>query len=90
MDVAAIAPYFLAFVCVLAFAALGVFLARRRGGGLGDASRRLQFVEAMRLGGRHRVVLVRCDTVEHVIVLSPRGATLVDSAAMVPEQIASP
>jgi len=48
-------------------------LAARRGPG------RLEVKEALTLDARHRLVLVRCDDREHLLVLSPDGACQIDT-----------
>jgi flagellar protein FliO/FliZ len=66
-------------------------LAMRRYGlpGLpGSASRRLRIVESLILGRNHRLVIVRCDNTDHVMVVAPQGATLISSQAAPVAQIA--
>jgi len=75
-----------ALVLVLGLIGLAGLAARRWGAqglaSLGGAkSRRMAVVESLMLGARHRLFLVRTDTVEHLIVVGPQGATLVGSAA---------
>jgi flagellar protein FliO/FliZ len=41
-------------------------------------SRRLSVIEVRPLDARHQLVLVRRDDVEHLLVLSPTGETLVE------------
>ncbi len=72
----------LAFSFVLALIALAALAARRFG--LGHAprrggDRRLTVSEMAPLDARHKLVLVRRDTVEHLMVLGPSGATLVET-----------
>jgi len=44
------------------------------------ARRRLAVVESVALDGRARAVLIRRDTVEHLVVVGPHGAVLVERA----------
>ncbi len=72
----------LAFSFVLALIALAALAARRFG--LGHAprrggDRRLTVSETAPLDARHKLVLVRRDTVEHLMVLGPGGAMLVET-----------
>ncbi len=69
----------LAFVLALAFgAAFALRLLRARNfAAPSSGSRRLQLVESMALDMRRRLVLVRCDQDEFLIVLGPDRETLV-------------
>jgi flagellar protein FliO/FliZ len=82
MDVTDIIRYFGALALVLALVGAAGFAIRRFGvpGIAGGKGRRLAIVESLMLGSRHRLFLVRCDSTEHVLVLTPQGATLVNSS----------
>ena len=83
MEFPEVIRYFGALFLVLALIG-GAGLAMRRFGVpdiAGGKGRRLAVVESLMLGPKHRLFLVRCDDVEHILVLGPQGATLVDSAA---------
>lgn len=72
-----------ALVLVLGLIALAGFLARRPGlGGSGPVrgprSRRLGVVEALTLDPKRRLVLVRRDNVEHLLLLGPDGDLVVE------------
>lgn len=87
MEVIDLVRYFGALVLVLALVGVVGLALRRFGSGFAGAKgRRLKLLESLMMGARHRLVLVRCDEVEHVIVLGPQGATLVDSAMTVASQ----
>ncbi len=68
---------------VLALIAASTWFARRYLGsgfmGKLGAKRRLSVVEYAILDGKSRLVLVRRDNVEHLLVLGPSGATVVES-----------
>jgi flagellar protein FliO/FliZ len=49
------------------------------GGGAGRRRRRLALVETLALDGRHRLVLVRCDSREHLLLLGQAHDLVVDS-----------
>src|SRR5687767_2106349 len=51
------------------------FLAGRRKGG----TRRISLVESMPVDGKHRLVLVKRDQVEHLLMLDATGAVVVES-----------
>jgi flagellar protein FliO/FliZ len=73
----------LALVFVLALIALAAWLARRLGlaGALPvqrGRPRRLALVEALALDGKHRLVLVRRDGVEHLLLLGAAAAVVVE------------
>jgi flagellar protein FliO/FliZ len=78
---------FLRFVAALAFVlallAGAAWLARRylpwgRVAGLVGRQRRLSVVEVLPLDSRSRLLLVRRDATEHLIVLGPAGAALIE------------
>lgn len=80
MEFADYLRYFGALVFVLALIGLAALAVRRFGLGsiAPNKGRRLQLVESVMLDGRHRLCLVRRDGMEHLVVLSPQGATLVE------------
>jgi flagellar protein FliO/FliZ len=74
-----------ALVAVIALIGLLAWIARRLGlGGASTArvgrSRRLGLVETASLDAKVRLVLVRRDDVEHLILLAPDGARVVERA----------
>lgn len=85
MDVVDFVRYFGALALVLALVGGAALTFRKFGiAGLpGRKTKRLSVVETLMLGPKHRLVMVRCDGKEHVVVLGPQGATLVDSAAAI-------
>ena len=71
----------LALLLVLGLIAILAWLLRRFGmGGIMRTAnqRRLQVVETTALGPRHRLVLVRRDRVEHLLLLGPQGDVVVE------------
>lgn len=73
--------YFGALFLVLGLVGVAGIVVRRYGlpGVVGGSGRRMAVVETLMLGGRHRLFLVRCDQTEHVLVVGPAGATLVNT-----------
>lgn len=74
--------FVLALLLVLGLIALLAWALRRFG--LGGAmragsQRRVQIVEATPIGPRHRLLLVRRDRVEHLLLLGPQGDIVVES-----------
>ncbi len=70
------------FVAVLGLIALSAFAARKLGlasatGGMAK-KRRLAIVETLAIDARRRVVIIKCDDTEHLIVLSATGETVVE------------
>ncbi|MGZ9109310.1 MAG: FliO/MopB family protein [Micavibrio sp.] len=67
---------------------LGLSLIMRRfnsGSGLiAPNKRRLKIVEMMPLGARHRMILVKRDDREHLVILGPAGETVVESGITAP------
>ncbi len=77
--------FLLALVFVLGLIGLVATLARRFGLGFptaalkGSKNRRLSVVEVTPVDGRRRLVLVRRDNTEHLILLSPSSELLIES-----------
>jgi flagellar protein FliO/FliZ len=73
-----------ALVIVLGLIALIAYLARRFGlagnGAPGRAERRLSVVETMTLDPKRRVLLIKCDQTEHLILLGPSSETVLTGA----------
>jgi flagellar protein FliO/FliZ len=68
--------YFGALALVLGLVgAAGIAMKKFGGHALPGKNRRLAVVESLGIGPRHRLYLVRCDNVEHLVVLGPQGAT---------------
>ena len=77
--------FLLALVFVLGLIGLLALLARRMGFGYpaaalkGAKTRRLSVVEATPLDGRRRLVLIRRDDTEHLILMGPTNELLIES-----------
>ena len=70
----------LAFVLALAWFAIRL-LARYgvgTGGGPAGGGRRLRLVQSVAVGNRERLLLVRCDDREYLLLTSPYAATVVE------------
>ena len=82
-DWAIVARSVIALALVLALIAAGTWIARRylAAGFIGNlgGKRRLSVVESAMLDGKSRLVLVRRDTTEHLLVLGPAGALVVEA-----------
>ena len=82
--------FFFALVAVLALIALLAGLARKLGYGYGrvprSAARRLRIVESLAVDSRRRLLLVRRDSVEHLILLGSGPDLLIESGIAVPDQ----
>jgi flagellar protein FliO/FliZ len=73
--------FVLALLLVLGLIAILAWLLRRFGMGgtlRPGAQRRVQVVETTAVGPRHRLVLVRRDRVEHLLLLGPQGDVVVE------------
>ncbi len=76
--------FFLALVFVLGLIGVLATLARRAGLGFPAAAikpggkRRLSVVEVTPVDGRRRMVLVRRDDVEHLLLISPTSETVIE------------
>ena len=87
MDVIDFARYLGALALVLGLVGAAGLAARRFG--LSNivkpaATRRLAVVETLALGPRQRLVIVRRDSVEHLLLCGPDGTTVVESAIAAP------
>lgn len=51
------------------------------------AQRRLKVSETLMLDPRHRLVIVRCDQREHLLLLGPTGHAVVSEMAAAPEPV---
>ena len=82
MEFDAYLRFLVALIFVLALIALLAWLAKRFGvpGVLTrqQTNRRLSVVESLPLDARHRLVLVRRDRVEHLVMLGPGGDSLIE------------
>ncbi len=77
--------YFGALLLVLAMVGGAGLLARRFGvpGVTKPASdKRLAIVESLMVGPRQRLFIVRRDNVEHLVLSSPEGASVIESGIM--------
>lgn len=78
-----------AFVFVLALIALATVAARRFGFGLpsnprNSAERRLGILESMNVDGKRRLILIRRDGTEHLLLLGPSTELVVESSITPP------
>jgi flagellar protein FliO/FliZ len=85
MDVSAYFRFLVALVFVLTLIVAMALLARRAGLGFPKAAskssgnRRLSVVEVAPIDGRRRMVLVRRDNVEHLLLLGPTTETVIEA-----------
>ena len=81
--------FILALVFVLALIGVLAAVARRMGLGHGPMAkggrRRLAVSEVVALDGKRKLVLVRRDSTEHLVILGPNSETLIESAIAEPE-----
>jgi flagellar biogenesis protein FliO len=92
MDMLDALRYLGALVMVLALIAAAGLVMRRYGlPGIGGPGRRLTVVDSLMLGRNHQAIILRCDGIEHVVVTTPQGATVVSSgpARLQPERTAA-
>ena len=70
----------LALILVLGLIALLAWLLRRFGMGVKmTKGRRLGVTEVQMLGPRHRLMLIRRDEMEHLVIVGPASETVVES-----------
>lgn len=86
-----LAQFAVALVFVIALIVVLANVARRFGFGgaaaarLGRGHRRLAISEVLSLDGRRRLVLVRRDEVEHLVILGPGSETVVEAGIPTPQ-----
>src|SRR3954463_12814859 len=93
-DLSAILRYVLALVLVLGLIGLFTFGARRFGfgprtGGI-RGRRRLAIAEVLPVDARRRLVLLRRDNVEHLVLLGPTQDLLIESMPAAPSFTPTP
>jgi flagellar protein FliO/FliZ len=84
--------FILALVAILALLALFAWLVRRYGVGRGmmaGGKRRLAIVEVAAIDGKRRLVLLRRDRTEHLVLLGPESATVIERGIAPPTEDAS-
>lgn len=82
MDLIDIARYLGALMLVLALVGFAALAARRYGlPGIvsGSASRRLAVVETLMIDARHKLLIIRRDDKEHLVIVGPEGSSVVES-----------
>ena len=90
MDAIDFARYFGALALVLALVGFAALAAKRYGaGGLAGLtrsanSRRLSVVESLMVGPRHKLYLFKRDGFEHLVLIGPQGANVVESGVSAP------
>jgi flagellar protein FliO/FliZ len=91
MDMIDFARYFGALAMVLALVGCAALAAKRYGvaglSGLvskGVSARRLSIVESLMVGPRHKLFLFKRDGVEHLVLIGPQGANVVESGVSAP------
>jgi flagellar protein FliO/FliZ len=87
MDMLDFARYIGALLLVLGLVGAAGLAARRFG--LGSlvkpiATRRLAVVETLMIGPRQRLLIVRRDNVEHVVLCGPEGTSVIEAAIPAP------
>jgi flagellar protein FliO/FliZ len=88
--------FLLALVFVIGLIGIAAAVARRMGLGFPSAAlkksanRRLSVVEAAPLDGRRRMVLIRRDDTEHLILLGPNSETVVETGIKAPSTSSKP
>lgn len=82
MDVVSGFRFVLALVVVLGLIAALAWLLRKYGSGritMGGGKGRLAVVEATHIDAKRRLVLIRRDSTEHLILLGPNAETVVET-----------
>ena len=79
-----------AFIFVLALIALATVAARRFGFGLpnnprNSSQRRLGIIESLNVDGKRRMVLIRCDDTEHLLLLGATTELVIENSITPPK-----
>lgn len=92
MDLIDFARYVGALALVLGLLGFAALAAKRYGiaglagiGKLGGGARRLSVVETMMVGAKHKLILIKRDGVEHLVLIGPDGAIVVENAIDAPQ-----
>ena len=91
MEFIDILRYFGALILVLALIGLAGLAARRFGvPGMTRAARdkRLAIIESLMVGPRQRLLIIRRDDVEHMVLSGPDGASVIESGIAAAKQAA--
>jgi flagellar protein FliO/FliZ len=85
--------FVVALVAILALLALFAWLVRRYGGAgramMGGGKRRLSIVEVAPIDGKRRLVLLRRDRTEHLVLLGPETAIVIERGIAAPAEDAA-
>ena len=85
MTIGSFLNFFMALAVVLGLIGVLAWGGRRWGFDLSmlgrrkTANRRVSMVESLHVDGKHRLVLIRRDQVEHLLMLDPTGAVVVET-----------
>ena len=93
MDILDFARYFAALLLVLGLIGAAGLATRKFGlPGLAKPAsvRRLRFVESLMLSPRQRLAIVRRDGVEHLVLIGPNGAAVIETAITPPPSPVTP
>jgi flagellar protein FliO/FliZ len=88
MDIIDLGRYLGALLLVLGLLGAAALGTRRFGlPGIvkGAATRRLSLVETLMVGPRHKLFLLRRDGVEHLVLMGPQGASVVETGIFPPQ-----
>ena len=89
MDPTEYLRFFAALIFVLALIGAAAFALRAFGfmtpGNRNKAERRMSIVETLTLDPRRRLLIVRRDNVEHLLLLGIQGETIVERAVKMPD-----
>jgi flagellar protein FliO/FliZ len=87
MDLIDFARYFSALILVLSLLGFAALAARKYGlPGItkGTAQKRLSVVETLMVGPRHKLFLFKRDGVEHLVLMGPQGASVIENGIAAP------
>jgi flagellar protein FliO/FliZ len=91
MDAASYLQFILALIFVVGLILAVAWVLKRFGvgqGGVGPLGRkrRLRTIETASIDARHRLVLVRRDTVEHLVLLGPTSGQVIETGIAAPPE----
>ncbi len=88
MDIIDFARYFGALALVLALVGFAALAAKRYGipglAKVGGPARRLSVSETLMVGAKHKLFLFKRDGVEHLVLMGPQGASVIENGIAAP------
>ncbi|MEM8771637.1 MAG: flagellar biosynthetic protein FliO [Pseudomonadota bacterium] len=93
MDISDIIRVFFGLIAVIGMIGVGAVIFRKAGLmktlSARQASRRLELIESLAIDNRRRIVLLRCDNREHLVMLGAQSESVIANNIMSPKALSS-